>query len=283
MDKIFLILTVLTFIFPGIVYGADGGSAQLFINNDWTTISYQLSENVPSEFTLESYVNDASGMGFTLGAGNAPGMIVGYDNVTGNSCFYNGDWHCTGNDPAKAGKLSRGINHFAVTNSGSISLYINGERIVDPGTYSVYLPNTAYLRLDNGYAQPIIDELRLSNIVRYTGSSFTPTYAPFVGDPNTIFLAHFDGSLNPTIGAYPVTRPSGLYGDPLLITGLVAPGVRTITPNTAVMESVGSLGTSLVSGYMGIIPVGIGITGGLMATLFGVGKLIAWVRGGIHG
>lgn len=55
------------------------------------------------------------------------------------------------------------------------------------------------------------------------------------------------------------------------------------TGNTQVTGAVAGLLNSMVSGWLGIIPVGIGITGGLMATLFGVGKLIAWVRGGLHG
>lgn len=62
--------------------------------------------------------------------------------------------------------------------------------------------------------------------------------------------------------------------------------VSTLTaysPDTTVMQAGTGLLGSLVSGYLGIIPVGLGITGGLMATLFGVSKLFGWVRGNLHG
>lgn len=55
------------------------------------------------------------------------------------------------------------------------------------------------------------------------------------------------------------------------------------TMDATVKTSVTDLLTSLVSGYFGIIPVALGIVGGLMVTLFLVGKLIGWVRGNMHG
>lgn len=55
------------------------------------------------------------------------------------------------------------------------------------------------------------------------------------------------------------------------------------TMDTTVKTAVTDLLQSLVSGYFGIIPVALGIVGGLMVTLFLVGKLIGWVRGNMHG
>jgi hypothetical protein len=55
------------------------------------------------------------------------------------------------------------------------------------------------------------------------------------------------------------------------------------TMDATVKTSVTDLLQSLVSGYFGIIPIALGIVGGLMVTLFLVGKLIGWVRGNMHG
>jgi hypothetical protein len=55
------------------------------------------------------------------------------------------------------------------------------------------------------------------------------------------------------------------------------------TMDATVKTSVTDLLESLVSGYFGIIPIALGIVGGLMVTLFLVGKLIGWVRGNMHG
>lgn len=55
------------------------------------------------------------------------------------------------------------------------------------------------------------------------------------------------------------------------------------TMDDTVKTSVTDLLGSLVTTYFGIIPVALAIVGGLMVTLFGIGKLIGWVRGNMHG
>jgi hypothetical protein len=57
----------------------------------------------------------------------------------------------------------------------------------------------------------------------------------------------------------------------------VTPG-PVYTANATVISSTSGLLGSMVSGYLGIIPVALSIIGGLMVTLFLVGKLIEWVR-----
>ena len=44
--------------------------------------------------------------------------------------------------------------------------------------------------LNNGY----IDEIRLSNVARYTSASFVPPTDAFTVDNNTYFLHHMDGT-----------------------------------------------------------------------------------------
>ncbi len=55
------------------------------------------------------------------------------------------------------------------------------------------------------------------------------------------------------------------------------------TMDATVKTSVTDLLSSLISTYFGIIPVALALVGGLMVTLFGIGKLIGWVRGNMHG
>jgi hypothetical protein len=44
-----------------------------------------------------------------------------------------------------------------------------------------------------------LDEIRLSNIIRYS-SSFTPPFAPFLSDANTLALFHLDEGSGNTVG-----------------------------------------------------------------------------------
>ena len=103
----------------------------------------------------------------------------------------------------KANTLSNAIvantwtNFALVKNSGNTRFYVNGNQ---SGT--VYLDTTTYLSSRvifgtddftptniplNGY----IDELRISNIARYTGN-YTVATQPFIDDANTLLLYHFD-------------------------------------------------------------------------------------------
>ena len=89
--------------------------------------------------------------------------------------------------------------HYACTHSGgTVKIYLNGT-LENTGTYSSlnFSANhritigTAYSAADdfNGH----IDEVRISNTVRYTGN-FTPSTTPFVNDENTLLLLHMDGT-----------------------------------------------------------------------------------------
>lgn len=101
--------------------------------------------------------------------------------------------------------------HIAATivsqgNTCVAKLYVNGilsgtaERYSEGGC-TIRTPNMQDLLLAkpeagaggiSGYFYPgLIDELRLSNTLRYTGN-FTPSSTPFTPDPNTIVLYHFN-------------------------------------------------------------------------------------------
>lgn len=84
-----------------------------------------------------------------------------------------------------------------VRNSGNTRIYLNGTQSGSTYVDGVnYLASRLILASDdysNG-GTPIlgfIDELRISNIARYTGN-YTPSNQPFIDDGNTCLLYHFD-------------------------------------------------------------------------------------------
>lgn len=94
-------------------------------------------------------------------------------------------------------------NHVAlVRNTGTTNIYLNGTSVgsyVDGQSYVAstvtigsYYNNTAYF---NGY----IDEVRVSNTARYTGT-FTPSTTAFTPDQNSILLIHGDTDISDDAG-----------------------------------------------------------------------------------
>jgi hypothetical protein len=88
--------------------------------------------------------------------------------------------------------------HLAmVRNGGHWSLYLNGSSIAmsDLTNQAPITPSTDFYigaaNHPNSYFNGAIDEVRISNVVRYA-SNFTPPSAPFTTDANTIALYHFD-------------------------------------------------------------------------------------------
>ena len=88
--------------------------------------------------------------------------------------------------------------------SGSTKLYVNGTQ-----AGSTYVDATNYLAgsciiganeftLGANSITGFMDEIRISNIARYTGN-YTPATQPFMSDNNTLLLLHCDGTNNSTI------------------------------------------------------------------------------------
>jgi hypothetical protein len=93
--------------------------------------------------------------------------------------------------------------HFAlsVTSSNSASIFYNGvkvgeEQLTSPLCISSDMKIGAGGDMDaQNFFRGNIDELRISNIARYS-DSFTPPTAPFTVDSNTLDLWRFDGNTN---------------------------------------------------------------------------------------
>ena len=90
----------------------------------------------------------------------------------------------------------------AVTWDGTyFRLFANGALLVTSSATSVYTPLATGYLLINGTSGSTIDEIRISDVARYT-ASYTPASAPFTSDSDTGCLYHLDGVLPPQdIGA----------------------------------------------------------------------------------
>ena len=173
----------------------DGDSDYLFLTGD-----YRLTGNFTIEFW--AYWNNNSGIKNLLTIGNessgrlgifSNGSTIGIDTFGGNNPSFN-----------VSGQIATGTwYHIALVRNGStITLYRNGVSI-GTGTSSATLGNAngVYIGTEssliyefNGY----IDEVRVSDVARYT-ANFTTATTPFVDDINTLFLLHFEGANNSTV------------------------------------------------------------------------------------
>lgn len=104
-------------------------------------------------------------------------------------------------------RLRNEWQHIAIVRNGSgtnnIRLYSNGTQIGQATNTYNYTSTNMNLGMfvdwagANSCYYGYIDEVRVSNIARYTGS-FTPSTTPFTVDANTLHLYHMDGANNST-------------------------------------------------------------------------------------
>jgi hypothetical protein len=89
-----------------------------------------------------------------------------------------------------------GWHHVAVvydTENDEMRLYLDGEALLDPHPFTSTIPNSGEaLRVGGGALPGAVDEIRISDIARYAGSTcITPTL-PLTCDDHTRALWHFD-------------------------------------------------------------------------------------------
>jgi hypothetical protein len=135
------------------------------------------------------------------------------------------------------GWIANDWNHIAVSSegNGSVNLYLNGTRVARV-TGSDYYDLVTTI---NGVNQDVyigkdiqgslateltgnLDEIRISNVCRYTGTTFTPA-SRFAPDDNTVLLIHGDG----TNGSTTFTDDIGIRGT----ANLSATVTQTATAN----------------------------------------------------
>jgi hypothetical protein len=188
---------------------------------NYTTMPNGIVSDISSDFTIELWVNWAGGSDFQrifdFGNGTDSYMYLTSSENSSNHYVQFGfklpslpELQLTG------GTLTQNKwTHIAVTIDYSTpatpvgSLYVGGVRVATGSMYSgatPYRPSDLEPTTQNWlgrsqfsgspYFDPffdgIIDELRISNTLRYTGASFTPSLTPFAVDGNTVALYHFD-------------------------------------------------------------------------------------------
>lgn len=172
-----------------------GGNAAAGANEDWTLGHVIIDRDIfgPGDYGDFGISLCNGKIAFGTNNGSQSRTIIGNTNVADNQ------WH-----------------HIAVTrqaSNGAMRIYVNGTLDASVATgpsgnisyrngRSTTWPNDPYLVLGaekhdydnvnypsfNGY----LDELRISNVIRYSGTSFTVPSFPFITDANTVGLYHFD-------------------------------------------------------------------------------------------
>lgn len=162
--------------------GSDTFTIEMFFNADFATSFHQLysvgwySSN--SQFVLA--LNNQSQIQFQ--SSNDGSSNSGY--ATTSAVSLNA-WH-----------------HLALTfNAGAMQIYVDGVRQVSQTGVLIYnspAPSDpvigASINAANDFFDGHIDEIRVSNVVRYSGTSFSVPTVAFVNDSNTLLLLHCDGA-----------------------------------------------------------------------------------------
>jgi hypothetical protein len=204
--------------------------------------SPQLRATGTTDWTIEAWVYNTS-------AGQT-GVVFAKDIntiVSAHLTYASGNWQLLTDGSGLAMNVASGMAlntwvHVALVRSGNVwTLYQNGVALATaPG--ATFGNNTNPFLIGNwgGNNAPwlgYIDEVRVSNVARYT-AAFTPPVAAFQADANTMLLAHLDSALGVSIPDYGGNVPSVFnvaYGASPAMTPYMqnAPTNDTITLNFA--------------------------------------------------
>jgi len=132
--------------------------------------------------------------------GNYPTVVI---NTSGRPSFYaNFAYRITGDTGSIT--LNQWNSIAIVRYQGVTKLYANGtqtgENYVDTVNYlagSCIIGASDFQQNGTFNIKGFLDEIRISNIARYT-ANYTPATAPFITDKNTLLLLHCDGTNNST-------------------------------------------------------------------------------------
>lgn len=187
-----------------------GGASALFDGNGDDHLSSLDCPNLGSgDFTVEFWIyplsnssGQSNGVITKRVAGNVGAGTWGV-RFTDNGSVRTIVWENIINPVTNVSSSSNGWNynnwyHWAFVRSGTtLKIYNNGTQ-VGSGTVNFNFTNTEPLRIGwwGTGATTIganVDEVRISNIARYT-ANFTPSTTPFINDANTLMLLHMDGT-----------------------------------------------------------------------------------------
>jgi len=179
-------------------------SAQFDGTGDYLSIPASTDFDFGSDdFTIEFwfYPNDVSSQQRVFGNLNSGGSSSQFEFIQGGD----GVMRFGGTSPSGLAVTSTGAMsnstwyHFALTRSGSSWILYKDGTAGGTATYSgSMLANTTISIGRSGafatqYVNGYVDEVRISDTVRYT-SNFTPSTSAFLSDENTLLLMHMDGA-----------------------------------------------------------------------------------------
>jgi len=168
--------------------GVQQETSSGFASGDFTSEFWIYSSSIRSQSsTLWDFRISGTGLLLTNNNGQISFFKDGSGGSSPTSILTNDTWH-----------------HIAIVRSGSTgNVYVDGNLQItrsigtdDYSSHTLLLGNNVFN--SSGYLSGYIDELRNSNIVRYS-SNFTPPSSAFTPDANTIDLLHFDGIDGSTI------------------------------------------------------------------------------------
>ena len=205
-----------------------GGASSLYDGNgDYLQLANSSDFNFTGNYTIEGWwyqpTNVAAGIYPTLIAtgavGDNKGWMISSEPTTNKIAFITSPNGSSGMSVLLySGNLSAATwNHWAVVRSSSVlTLYINGTASGSTytttgnsiaSTYPLYIGGGVGGLSDNNFSSSsatvvnlngYLDEIRISNIARYT-ATFTPSTTPFQNDANTLLLLHMDGTNASTV------------------------------------------------------------------------------------
>jgi hypothetical protein len=219
--------------------------------------------NFTGDFTIDMWVRPASsGNGQVVLSKGYSGGYTSYMIYTsgGNYLFYGstngGSWNIA--NGVSMGSIALNTwTHLAVSRSGTnIYLYKNGVlQNTIAGAGAAVWSTTQPLWIgqyggNNGYFNGFVDEVRISNNARWTGSPFTPPTSEYASDANTLALFHMNEDrdafyASSADGYFAYTPPTGYKA--LSATNLPEPAITRPTDYFNVFTYLGNSGTKTIT------------------------------------
>jgi hypothetical protein len=181
------------------------GGASLLLDGagDYLQVTYNSDFDFGTgNYTVEAWMRYATLTGDSFivsGFGPSPTFAGWFFGIRGGTDIGYGRAGVAWDYDVAHGMSTGTFNHVAWTRSGtSIRLFVNGTQVgsTQTSSQSYVLQNDDLFigsQKNSNYTNGHIDEVRISNIARYT-SNFTPSTSAFVNDANTVLLLHMDGT-----------------------------------------------------------------------------------------
>ena len=200
-------------------------------SNDYAKYATEGTVDINSSFTIEFWVYPKS-TGCII---SDDAYDVGYVIVGGNSCIAATIWFSstssgvTSVETYNYENLLNGWHHVTYIfdwSNNKVGIGIDGAITWYNLDFTVYgLSNITWpltvgsYDSSSGFINADIEEVRISKIVRYSGSSYTVPTSPFTKDPDTLALWHFDESAGSTSFADSSDTGATLQGINGAVTG----------------------------------------------------------------